>query len=304
MSDGNVTRPQASKRKIHSKDEFELCYLRHQYVRKTTYNPTEAEMLPYMGVIKNLSKNTYRTYQNLFNMVGMELDDIINIGRVHLTSYLGLFSIKADKARFERFESQFRAERGRELEDSDLLGKDKADLTSFMKQRYEDLVRVCRQKGRNIKGHCVEEYFAYKGPNKPPKVLRNLVGHHEKFGFKKIDQATFRTIRKKARPESNVFQFNDLWYVAILVEHKNLGIEDFTGAGLSPYDNVHNMTPEEILFSIRGETEWEERKQEFEGYTREMKINKIKKFIRANYQKRAFIGEIATARKLLKALEG
>ena len=303
MSDGYVTRPQAAKRKIDSKDEFELCYLRHQYLRRTDYNPTEFEMAPYMPIIKNLSKNTFYTYQSLLGMVGIELDDVINIGRVHLTSYLGLFAITANEERLETFKDTFFAQKGYPVRDADLLQKNKADLTSFLKQRFEDLIRVCRQKARNIKGHCVEEFFVYEGPNKPPKVLRNLVADHGKYGFKKIDMARLRTIKKKALPASNTFQFNGLWYVAVPVEHKNLGLEDFTGAGLSPYDNVHNMNPEQILFEKRGEAEMIDLKAQFESFSKEMKINKIKGFIRKNRRKTSFQAEVATARKLLKSLE-
>lgn len=304
MNDGFVSRPQASSRKIHSKDEFELCYLRHQYLRKTNYNPSEEEMRPYMFVVRNLAKNTFYTYQNLLSMVGLELEDVINVGRVHLTSYLGLFSITSTEERLEKFKNTFYAAKKTIATEEDILNKDKADLTAFLKQRFEDLIRVCRQKGRNIKGHCVEEYFAYKGPNKPPKVLRDLVESHDKYGFKKIDQATFRTIRKKARPDSNIFEYEGLWYVAVLVEHKNLGIEDFTGAGLSPYDNLHNMTPEELLSQKRGETASPSLKEQFEGLSKEMKVNKIKTFIRSNYRKRSLAAEVAAARKLLKSLEG
>jgi hypothetical protein len=304
MSDGYVTRPQAPTRKIHSKDEFELCYLRHQYFRKTDYNPTEEEMYPYMFVVKNLSKNTYYTYQNLLSMVGLDLDDVINIGRVHLTSYLGLFSVASSEERKEKFKNTFYSMKKYPPTEVEILCKDRADLTAFLKQRFEDLIRVCRQKGRNIKGHCVEEYFAYKGPNKPPKVLRDLIETHDRYGFKKIDQAAFRTVRKRARPESNVFEYEGMWYVAVPnTEQRNLGIEDFAGAGLSPYDNVHNMTPEEILVDRRGENVSLSLKEQFDGFSREMKINKIKTFIKSNFRKRALAAEIATARKLLKALE-
>lgn len=304
MSDGQVTRPQASAKKILSRDEFELCYLRHQYIRKTTYNPTEEEMQPYMGVIRNLSKNTFYTYQNLLGMVGLELDDVINIGRVHLTSYMGLFSLFSDDTRLNKFSDSFRYDKGYHPSHDELMNKDKADLTSFMKQRMEDLIRICRQKGRNIKGHCVEEFFTYQGPNKPPKILRQVVEDHKKYGFKKIDQALFRTIRKRAKPDGNVFFFNNLWYVAVLVEHKTLGIEDFSGAGINPYDSLHNMNPEEVLLKSCN-TDWEDRKEEFAAYTREMKINKIKGFLRENrYNYRKLGKELATARRMLKDLEG
>lgn len=303
MSNGTVSRPQGPKKRIDSRDEFELCYLRHKYVRKTSYNPTATDMEPFMGVIRNLSKNTFYTYQSLMNTVGLDLDDIINIGRVHLTSYLGLFSIRLDKARFAKFEDTFYDQKGYPARESDILGKERADLTSFIKQRYEDLVRVCRQKARNIKGHVIEEYFTYRGPTPPPPIVRDLIDNYQRYGFKKIDQATFRSIRKKAKPHGNVFFFDGLWYAAVSADHKNLGIEDFTGAGLSPYDNVHNMTPEEILFQKAQINDFDDLKEEFESYTRDMKINMVTSFIKKNTDNRHAATEVALARKLLKSLE-
>ena len=94
MTYGPVTRPEPSEKKIRTSDDFELCYLRHQYFRRVKYNPTEQEMAPYMGIVANLTKNTFFTYFNLFKAVGMYQDDILNIGRVHLVSFLGLYSLE------------------------------------------------------------------------------------------------------------------------------------------------------------------------------------------------------------------
>lgn len=89
-----VKRPAPPKRKINTRDDFELCLLRHQYFRRAKYNPTEEEMKPYMYIVENLSKNTFFTYFNLFKSVGMYQDDVLNIGRVHLVSFLGLYSLE------------------------------------------------------------------------------------------------------------------------------------------------------------------------------------------------------------------
>jgi len=304
MKSENVTRPQAPDKKIHSKNEFELCYLRHKYFRKSTWNPTKDEMEPYLFIIKNLARNTYYTYTGLLSMIGMDLDDVINIGRVHLVSYMNLFSINSSEDRTEKFKDTFFNIKGYPPNFKEIQGKDFADFTSFLRQRFEDLIRVCRQKGRNIKGCSVEEYLTYKGPNSPPDNQRDLIDHYERYGFKKIDQATFRTARKRAHPDSNVFEFNGFWYVAVLnTEQRNLEIEDLAGAGLDPYDNIHNMTPEQFLSKKLGESNLKTLKEQFDGYSKEMKINTIKTFILKNSREDKFASEIATAYKLLESLE-
>src|SRR4051812_16236154 len=96
-----VHRPVANKKKINSNDDFELCYIRHQYLRRTEYNPSPDEMLPYKRIVDHQAKNTFFTYRNLFALVGMESEDIANIGLVHLTSFLGLFAM--DRATEEKY---------------------------------------------------------------------------------------------------------------------------------------------------------------------------------------------------------
>jgi hypothetical protein len=298
----SVHRPQATKKKIHSKNEFELCYLRHQYIRKVDYNPTEKEMAPYLHIVKNLAKNTFFTYKNLFHLVGMESEDLINIGQMHLVSYLGLFSLEKMPDRMDNFYFAHKAKYKKTPGYYDYLNKNKANFTLFLKQRMEDVVRVCRQKARNIRGLPTEEFYAYAGPKEPPKILRNLVEGYEKYGYKKIDVATYKSIKKQAKPEGNIFQFNNLWYVAVPVEHKSLSLVDFAGAGMDPYDNIHNMTPEQVLFHRQDNEEFETRKQEFESFSDTKKKRKIKDFIQANKNNPLFAEEVKVARKLLKEM--
>ena len=304
MANGIVFRPKAGEKKIHSRNEFELCYLRHQYLRKTTHNPSKEEMQPYMAIAKHMAKNTFFTYRNLFHLVGFESEDIVNIANVHLVSFLGLFSLDKLPEKYKDFVAIYKLNNSKEPGPEDILNKNKASCTSFMKQRMEDVVRVCRQKARNIKGLPTEEFFFYCGVAKPPKILRNLAENYEKYGYRKLDTAVYKSIRKKARPEDGrIFRFNGKYYVAVLVAQKSLAIEDLNGADMNPYDSIHNMDPEEVLFSLESNTTWEARQEEFENNSRSKKASIIKKFIEENRENEKYKEELRTAKKLLKTLE-
>lgn len=303
MSDGIVYRPEADSRKINSRDDFELCYLRHKYLRKANVNPTAEDMRPYKAIATHMAKNTFFTYRNLFGTVGFDKEDIISIAQIQLVSFLGLFSLERLPDKYKEFvDAHFYAY----LKDPDefaLLDKNRANCTLFLKQRMEDLVRVCRQKARNIKGLPTEEYFFYYGPNPPPAVLRDLIDNYERLGFKKLDTAVYKSIRKKVRVEEGpVFSLKGNYYVAVPIEQKTLSISDFSGAGLDPRDTIHHMNPEELFCAVESNNHWEMKHEEFNRKGRFYKTRILKQFIEENKKKPEFKEEVKAARKMLKTI--
>jgi hypothetical protein len=301
MSQGLIYRPKADKKKIHSRNEFELCYLRHQYLRKTDHNPTPLEMKPYLAIASHMAKNTFFTYKNLFQMVGFEVEDLISIANIHLVSFLGLFSLDKMPEKYEDFVNAHYIKHLKNPKEWDIMNKNKANCTLFLKQRMEDVVRICRQKARNIKGLPTEEYFFYYGPKKPPRILRDLIENYEKYGFRKLDTAVYKSIKKKIKNEDSlVFKVNGNYYIAVLVEKKCLSLSDFTGAGLDPYDSIHNMNPERSLSLAEDNAHWEKKQEEFNRKNKFSKTKIIKQFIEKNSDKPEYKEEIKTAKKILK----
>lgn len=300
-----IERPQADKRKISYRNDFELCYMRHTYIRKVDYNPTEADMQPYMKTIIQQAQKTFYTYRGLFQLVGFYLDDVVNIGRIHLIGFLGLYSLEKVPEKYEAFEEIFFKKHVKIPKAKDVEDKNKANFTIQLKQRMETLVRVCRQKARNIKGWPTEEFYVFYGPKRPPRNLKKLLENHEKYEFKKLDMATFKSIkkRKSIRNNDKPFQFAGSWYVAVPLEKHVLCLADFTGAGQDPYDSIHNKNPEELLFDKIREEEFEQKKAAFEAHTDKRKEVILRGFIHKNKKNPMFTEEIALARKYLKTLE-
>lgn len=296
-----VERPQAPDKKIHNRDQFELCYLRHQYIRRVNYNPTEKEMSPYYKVVENLARHTYLVYGNLFSLVGFYKEDVVSIAKIHLVSYIGLFSLEKMPEKYKAFIEIYSQKHGVLPDESANLNKNKANLTIFIKQRMEDLVRVCRQKARNIKGLPTEEFYAFYGNGKLPKDMSKLLKDNEKYGYKKIDMSIYKSIKKRAKHKDKTpFKFAGFWYVCVDLHVKNLSLEDLTGAGFDPYDNAHNKTPEQIVSSSQDHQNFEYKKSEFYGQSLERRKTRLYFFIYKNKQNPLFKEEIKIARKMLK----
>lgn len=297
----SVDRPAPDKRKISSKDDFELCYLRHQYLRKSKGNPTAEEMAPYIKIVENLSKNTFFTYYGLFKNVGMYMDDVVSIGQVHLVSFLNLFALEKMEAKMDQWTLNWLLKhKGEQPQPADFLQQNKANFTLFYKQRMEDLVRICKQKLRNIKGQSSEEYLSFVGTKDLPKDPTKLIKDYEDYGFKKIDLPTFKSIRKKANVKNNVmaFKFNESWYVSFPIPQRDLEIDDFIVSDVNPYYNTHNRRPDQVY----NDNEIEKFTKIFNNKTDDKKVLILKKFIAKNRNKSEYSKEVSTARKLLKTI--
>ena len=298
-----ISRPQAEKKKIHYKNQFELCYLRHQYFRKTKENPTLEEMKPFMAISENIAKNTFYVYRNLFHMVGFDCEDIISIANVHLISFLGLFTLDKMPEKYDDFVKIYTYNHHHSPNESATLDKNKANYTVFLKQRMEDMVRICRQKARNIKGLPTEEHFFYCGTRKPPLILRDLLDNCEKLGYKKIGTAIYKSIKKKSGAnQGSIFRFNNMYYVAVAISSKTLSIHDLNGADLNPNDNIHNMTPEQICSMVEENNRFESKKKDFNIQPKEDRIRAIQNFIQQNKKNPLYLEEIKSAKKMLHGL--
>lgn len=296
-----VYRPKSAKKRIHSKDEFELCYIRHKYFRKTLYNPTPEDMKPYEKIVERQSKHTYFTYRHLFQAISFDLQDVASIGNIHLVSFLGLFSMESVPREYQEFADMYKNINGTQATPVDFLNKNKANFTMFLKQRMEDVVRICRQKARNVKGIPTESTYYFVGRKRPPKNLRLLAENYSDYGFKRMDISSFRTIKKKAKKTTHTkFYYSKKWYVAVPVEHKKLELIDFSGAGLDPYDNIHNMNPEQVLFHKQEEERWDQKKEDFRNSHKDDKVKMVSEFVKNNSDNPNLAEEIAIAEKFLK----
>jgi hypothetical protein len=253
-----------------------------------------------MKTLKSMAQHTLFVHSGLFNMIGFDRDDMINIGRIHLVSFLGLFSMEMMPDKYREFVEKFMLTKVDPPDEFDVLNKNKANFTLFFKQRMEEVVRVCRQKVRNIKGVPFEEFQPFCGPKKPPTNLEQLLANHSDFQFHKMDMDVFKTIRKKAKAYGKVaFRYEKMWYIIIPVRQKFLGATDFAGADMDPRDNIHNMDPETLLSTLEENKKWDRRKTVFRNKTAEERSEILLNFIQKNENVSMFADEVKIAKRTL-----
>lgn len=289
--------------RISSREEFELCYLRHQYLKRVKKQPTREEMEPYCKIVENFTRNTFYVYKNLFLMVGLDLDDVLNNGQVQLISFLGLFALEKNPKKLAEFKRNYRSRNSIICSKENILDKNKANFTCFLKQRLDDMVRVCKQKAKNIKGIVAEEFVVFKGNKKPPKDIEDLLDNHSKYGYSPLTTTAFKTIKKRMnkKQEGPVYLDDRTWYVCVPIRKKTLSLVDFSCNNYDPYDNLHNMTPEQVLEKREG-LDWDGKWLSFNVVSNDERVDILKTFIVKNQGNPVFKEELKTARKFLERL--
>ena len=166
------------------------------------------------------------------------------------------------------------------------------------------MVRVCKQKAKNIKGIVAEEFVVFRGINKPPKDIEDLLEDHEKYGYSPLTTTAFKTIKKRMcnKQEGPIYLDNDIWYICVPVRKKKLSLVDFTCNNYDPYDNLHNMNPEEVLEKSEG-LDWDGKWMKFNSSSNQERTNMIHDFINKNKGNPTLKEELKTAKRFLEAIE-
>jgi len=289
--------------RINSKDAFESCYMRHQYLKKVKKQPTREEMEPYYKIVENFTRNTFYVYKNLFLMVGLDLEDVLNNGQIQLISFLGLFALEQNPKKLADFKRNFRSRNSIICTKKDILNKNQANFTCFLKQRLDDMVRVCKQKAKNIKGIVAEDFVVFRGAKMPPKDIEDLLENYEKYGYSPMTSTAFKTIKKRMsnKQEGPVYLDKKVWYVCVPIRKKNLSLVDFTCNDYDPYTNLHNMNPEEI-FEKAECSDWDGKWLKFNMISNDERIEVLKNFVTQNEGNLKLKEELKTAKKFLGTL--
>lgn len=285
-------------------NDFEFTYLRHQYLRRVKKQPTREEMAPYYKIVENLTRNTFYVYKNLFLMVGLDIEDVLNNGQIQLVSFLGLFALERNPKKLADFKRNFRSRNSIICSKADILNKNQANFNCFLKQRLNDMVRVCKQKAKNIKGIVAEDFVVFKGSKVPPKDIEDLLENHKQYGYSPLTTTAFKPIKNRMtnRQEGPVYLDDKTWYVCVPIRKKNLNFTDFTCNNYDPYDNLHNMTPEEVLEKREG-SDWDGKWLSFNIASNKDRIEAIKNFIVQNQGNPKLKEELKTAKRFLEGMD-
>lgn len=210
----------------------ELRYLRWDYLVKAE-NPKDSEILKREDIIRSVARNAYRNYRYEFSFMGVEIEDLENIARVHLISYLGLYS----------------KTKGKEFPTEAELKSEEKGIYSFLSQRLLESANIFRSYCKTQAGYnFVVAYKRTSGDTIPStESLLNSQGNIK--GWKLLSRKEFNQIKNhflNIRDGEKAVIAGELHMVAStsaqIVDSKDT-------YDIFEYINSNYPTPEEILIS-------------------------------------------------------
>ena len=289
--------------KISVRNDFELVLFRWKYLNKTV-NPSEEEIAKYNSVINTASRKIYSVFTKAFRRSGMDQEDVTSLARVHIVSYIGLFSIESSPSKLLDFQNSFEKANGYPPSQDDLDKKNSKIAYSFIYQRLLENALHCKRKViREFKKEYINLYFlstSKESVEKSKKLqTKSFLKRSVEIGFIEIDEVSALELANKNDakiPNSGTVEFKD--GSSIRVIRKTL-LKQPASWDLSDRDTEEN--PEEAYLKKEEAFLDSLLKQKFDSMKPSSKRTLLKRFLKESENK-GLEKERKEAYKMLKGL--
>lgn len=285
---------------VSTKEEFELTYMRWRYFMRAS-NPPEELIKKYEKAAYKIAKETYNENFETMKNSGLEVEDVCNIALVHLVSYLGCYSLQfSDNGKLKIEEKKKKME----LAEEEIKRKDLSNMMVFIQQRMKDLIRVFRQKNKNVFGeNLVAVLFQLVDREKPCTDLE-LLKAPDKYGYRRVLPSQYKEVKKKlgGYPTAGKFVIGDISYRYVHVYSGPVWISDHENA-----DDISAFNPQSDESYQEYNTELSNRfrmERILEKYQKATPKNKARMLERAMFifRKKRMIKELALANRLFNKI--
>ena len=241
--------PEIDKSKISSRDHFELVYIRHKYFRRSE-NPAPGRLEQFEEMIVNISNKIYLRNIMIFKTVGMEMEDLANIARVHTVSFISMGGLYENPDKMEKFRKDHKKKYGQDSEPGkrDIFRKECYNLARFLNQRVQEVARFSKVKNANIRGTKNYKKFFVGDPSRSPTDT-DLYSYPDSYGYKKITEKRFKEMVKEndAKGKTEFLNQDNEMVRAVYIKGSILTEQDVEDMGIDPRDNSYYRDPEEEM---------------------------------------------------------
>ena len=286
-------------KKYNYRDDFEMIYLRHEYITKCELNGDY--VAEYEGIVNTTARIMYDKLYPNFNKVGFDRDDIVAITNVYMLGYMGLYSIRKDIPARDNFIERFNKINDRNPTDEEIYKKDRNNMINFLRQRLQHCSTICARKARNITvGKDRRGIFA-ETKDSLEASEESVLNDYGKFGYRKVTKAEFRESENRSKKKGFVDVLDKDGFKIFKVEMLNNGIkyDEYSllfGSDKTPF----LMSPEENMLFAESNQNLEGYKDEFSALDGVVKRRKLNRFIEKNKGNKHLKKELGLARKWLK----
>ena len=272
---------------------FELTSIRWRYFIRSE-NPSEQKIKEYEELVKTLCSSYFKKNKQMFLYAGIELDDLINIARIQVVSYLGCFSINSNPEIRERFTKRFIENNGRVPEQADYELVDRKYFNNFLTQRLSDLKNFTPYKIRGMTGSAIKAKY-FKGPSSIMPTDTQLLSNPKAVGYEKAFKKEVMALIKSLKLPQAVESF-------VVENTRYKKVEVSQGLYSDDAQDKYVLTFFQNTDFLKSPLEMLEKKREVEYFDNldKKKERKLKNFIAKNKNVRKMKEHVLLARDILK----
>lgn len=294
-------------KKYNYKDNFEMLYLRHEYLTKGKGRLEGKHIEKYKHIINITARIMYNKLYPNFNKVGFDLDDIVAITNVYTLGYMNMYSIKNNTKEFNRYIQKYHKKFGNQTFPSsqEIDHTERDHLINFLRQRLQHCSTLCNRKAKNIiVNKDKREIFAETNKSEST-TEENILKDWKRYGYRKVTQKELKEIKKIAKKSktSELKDKNGFSIIEIERLNNNINYEDYTLIHPINEGDYFFTTPEKYLIYKEEDKIFNQNKETFDNLDIISKQQRLIEFIQNNKENLYLKKELSCARKMLKSLK-
>ena len=283
------------KKRFNFNDDFEMLYLRHEYIEKA--KKLDGSLIKkYAGIVNTTAKIMYDRLTN-FEKVGFAIEDVVAITNIYMLSYMALYSIQTNPNEM----SALLIKKGiTGLSDSETIRVDRNRMINFLRQRLHHCGTLCARKARNITVG-VDKRGVFAETEKSIVVSKELIlEDYKKYGYRKATMKEYKEALKQAKEQNRTELVDRHGFKIFKAEKLNDGIgeEDYRILTESNRGMFYSR-PDVCLQLMEDEVALEGYKRKFESMTAKERNGILESFVEQNRGDKTLKKEVKLARKML-----
>lgn len=286
------------KKRLSFNDDFELLYLRHEYLEKIERLGKKIDLQwidKYAGIVHTTAKIMFDRLKPNFQKVGFDVNDVIAVTNLYMLYYMTLYSVQTNPEAMDKL----LAGRG-PLPESEILRLDRNQMINFLRQRLNHCSTLFSRKARNITVGEDRRGFYAETENSQAVQLDLLLTKYKKYGYRKVTAQEYKAAKNEAKMSGSSDLKDKKGFKIVKVEQLNQGLSEYDFQLLSEDDKGTFYNPPDVIIqNNEEEVALEAFKIRFENLDENGKRDLLKKFIKTHEGDKKMKNEVKLAKKML-----
>jgi len=286
------------------RDDFEMVYLRHEYLSKIKYiDPAWIEHNK--PIVNTTAIKMFNKLKPNFQVVGFDVEDLKSITNIYMVAYMGLYSLENNKKARDVFVRKYKTRTNQNPTQKDFVRAERNNLINFLRQRLQHCAKLCERKSRNIKVGREKRGIFAETEGSVPASHELIISEYKRLGYRKVTQKEFKEAKAQSRIDglNEIVDKNGFKILEIQILSNGITIEDYALITQEHHNNIYYNNPECMMLDYEESVELESYRNKFNNLDIEGQIDKLYSFIYDHKGQPHYKGALKEARRKITELK-